>query len=997
MHGRPSTRRGHFHRVLAASALVLAALPITSRAALAQRESPLAIHREAVRAVERDSTNAARARWAGRLRADPRDRAAQLGLATLLDFTYADAAAIQGYRALVAGVAGTPDSYAAFAMSAWARLDEARGALGDAREEFAAARQVAARAGDSVAAGIAALSQAFDRANNVSMAAGMATLDTAGRLLASAHDDALAADLARRRATLLAVQLKPETRAVADSGILLARRAGARRVEADAMRALALYHRMRGFPDSALAALDTTAALQRAARDERALPETMVRIANELLGQRRLGEARTILLAAQPHARVSHNDYALAATENGLGAVAMRVHDLPAARRHVDRALALNRAAGDSTSLYVVETYRVSLLLDTGLPDSARDVQQRVIAHYSRSREIPEVVIGYRTLASIEMAAGNYPAAARALDSADALARANKLATARPPLWFERARLLRRLERDADAAALLRRYLATLAPSDGVARWDAQVYLAEITARHGDAAGAAAQLRAAADALDRWRDAQRDTTLRLLAFQASTHEESDRDAYFARTIAELARRDLMAAAFEQAERRRARTLVERIAEGEALRTTRTGERRGTLGLPTTRATLTSVMAGLPDDHTALLEYVVGAGTAPTTLFVVTRHGARALILPSADSLLPTIRRFLASAESGDDIAPLARSLGAALLQRGTDSLEPGITRLVVVPDGVLHRLPFDALRLADDRIALDRYETAVAPSAEVALLLWKRDRDRPASRGRPRVLAFGDARFSGAPMLDAEDTLPRLPESGREARIAARFGTGSVLRLRDDASESYLKGAPLDSFAVLHIATHAFVDDRTLARSAIALSPGGNENGVVSPGDLAALELGVDLVVLSACRSAGGVVVGGEGVQGLTAPLLAAGARAVVATYWPIDDQETVTLVRDFYDALARGVTTGAALRSAKLAALRRGRPARDWASFTVIGDPMVRVPLAPPPGGMPRSLLIAAGMALFGVGMIALIRRRPRSTPAAAKTTGPRRPPSDR
>jgi len=112
--------------VLAASALALAALPTTSRAALAQRESPLAIHREAVRAVERDSTNVARARWTSRLRADPRDRAAQLGLATLLDFTYADTAAIQHYRALVEGAKDTPDRYAAFAMSAWARLDEAQ-------------------------------------------------------------------------------------------------------------------------------------------------------------------------------------------------------------------------------------------------------------------------------------------------------------------------------------------------------------------------------------------------------------------------------------------------------------------------------------------------------------------------------------------------------------------------------------------------------------------------------------------------------------------------------------------------------------------------------------------------------------------------------------------------------------------------------------------------------------------------------------------------------
>jgi len=373
-----------------------------------------------------------------------------------------------------------------------------------------------------------------------------------------------------------------------------------------------------------------------------------------------------------------------------------------------------------------------------------------------------------------------------------------------------------------------------------------------------------------------------------------------------------------------------------------------------------RTAASALAASLPAD-VALLEYVTGAGGAPTTLFVTTRGGVRAVTVASVDTLLPAVRRLVAAIESGDEATTLARTLGDALLAPALDLLGSDVTRLVIVPDGALHRVPFDALRLADGRSALERYEISLAPSAAVLALLWK----RAALHGAARVLAFGDPAFNaerttselllasrGGRTLRGDSSgnaFVRLPESGREARIAASYGTGSVARLGEDATAAYLKRAPLDSFRVLHFATHALVDERSLLRSAVVLAPGEGDDGLVSPGDLAALPLNADLVVLSACRSAGGVVVDGEGVQGLTAPLLAAGARAVVATAWPIDDHQTVALIEDLYRALSRGATVGSALREAKLAAMRRGAPVRDWASFTVIGDPTVTVPLEAP------------------------------------------------
>ena len=927
----------------------------------AQGEAPLVIERQALTAVEHDSATAMRARWTARVAASDADRAARLGLALLHDLTYAYADAARDYAVLADTTIAPPDRYAAFAEMAWARMDDGRGAVGDAITRYATARELARRVNDSVSAGMAAAAQAFLRVNLTGMDAGVATLDTAERLVPR-DLDAIWSDLRRRRASLLAVQIDPKARDLANEAIALARRAADRRAEANAWRALALYHRMRGFPDSNTIALRRTAELQRAARDRRALAETLVRIADAQLTERRLGLARETLLEVQGEARASHNDYALAASETGLGDLALRVHDLPSAEQHLTRAAALNLAANDSGSLTVVRNYQVNALMDAGWLDSAEVIQRGILAHFERTREVTDAVQARRVLATIAMLRGDLAAASRDLDVADSVVRRHRIPGAASALEYDRARLERMRGHDAGAARLLTHYLGGLRADDGVARWDVQVRLAEIEARTGSATSAAHRLARAADALEGWRARQSDSTLRLLAFQTSSYEQGDRDTYFARAIAALAARGEEDAAFEHAERRRARTLAERMVQASALRSARGADsthRGSAIAVP--RATVTSVASALPGDDIALLEYVTGAMGAPTTLFVMTRRGARTVTLASADTLLPVVRRLLAAIASGDDVTSLARTLGDALLAPALDSLGAGVTRLVIVPDGVLHRVPFDALRLRDGRAALERYEISLAPSAAVAALLWK----RAPTHGPARVLAFGDPAFDTERVTtelqlasrdarttrggDARSMFVRLPESGREAEIAASYGTGSVARLRDAATASYLRHAPLDSFRVLHFATHALVDDRSLLKSAVVLAPSVGDDGLVSPGDLAALPLRADLVVLSACRSAGGVVVDGEGVQGLTAPLLAAGARAVVATAWPIDDHETVAVIEDFYRELSRGRTVGSALREAKLAAMRRGAPARDWASFTVIGDATVRVPLEAP------------------------------------------------
>ena len=226
-----------------------------------------------------------------------------------------------------------------------------------------------------------------------------------------------------------------------------------------------------------------------------------------------------------------------------------------------------------------------------------------------------------------------------------------------------------------------------------------------------------------------------------MAFQATATDESDRNSSVPRVIAALAAGGRADAAFGLAERRRARELGRRLYEASALELSPAP----VVSRPVTASSLGAarIAALLPDDSTALVEYVTGALGAPTTAFVVTRRGglAPARILAPADSLTGAIARLIALLAKGEAAPAEARSLAVALLDPALAELDSGVTRLIIVPDGPLHRIPWDALRLDDGRFVVERYAIAIAPSAETLALLW----GRPAPpRGPARLLAFGD-------------------------------------------------------------------------------------------------------------------------------------------------------------------------------------------------------------------------------------------------------------
>src|SRR5262249_58035781 len=112
----------------------------------------------------------------------------------------------------------------------------------------------------------------------------------------------------------------------------------------------------------------------------------------------------------------------------------------------------------------------------------------------------------------------------------------------------------------------------------------------------------------------------------------------------------------------------------------------------------------------------------------------------------------------------------------------------------------------------------------------------------PPASGPVRLLALGDPTFAspGAEPFPVAGGLPRLEASAREVALVARYAPEAEVRLRAAASAAWLKRADLTPFRVLHLATHAVVDESTAARTALALAPGDGDDGFVAPGELAA-------------------------------------------------------------------------------------------------------------------------------------------------------------
>lgn len=356
--------------------------------------------------------------------------------------------------------------------------------------------------------------------------------------------------------------------------------------------------------------------------------------------------------------------------------------------------------------------------------------------------------------------------------------------------------------------------------------------------------------------------------------------------------------------------------------------------------------LEGVAAALaPDD--ALVLYQTAGGEAAHAV-VVRRTGARLVDLGPAAAIEARAEAWLRVLPAADGDDREAAAVAHDLLVRPLEPALAGARRLLLVPDGVLAFVPFEALlrRTApggpgggagsEERL-VERYDVAYAPSAGVLAALRGESGSVAAGRG---VLALGDPDLGAAaaqfPALtasraEAEALVARVPEAERTLLLGKEAGVERLLAAL---------GADRPRRRVVHLACHGLVNPAVPRATGLLLAGG----EILDVDRLGRERWNADLVTLAACDSGRGRVVAGEGVLGLVRAVLLTGVPRVVTSQWVVDDGATRRLMDAFYDGLlTRSLPPARALAEAKRAVLAAGGPGASpalWAAFVLWGLP---------------------------------------------------------
>jgi CHAT domain-containing protein len=389
----------------------------------------------------------------------------------------------------------------------------------------------------------------------------------------------------------------------------------------------------------------------------------------------------------------------------------------------------------------------------------------------------------------------------------------------------------------------------------------------------------------------------------------------------------------------------------------------------------TPVSLTEAGRLIPNPATAVLEYVVTDDF--TYLFVLTKgQQPQAKLESSAD--LPALNVYTINIKQ-KELAERVGRLHGRLSQKDIDYSKPSRdlydlligparadlknkTNLIVVPDGVLWQVPFQALQPSPSRFLIQDYTISYAPSLTVLReMMSLKQKRHPASGELSTLIAFGNPDFDVTtaanlqaiyPEVLADEKLLPLPQTEHLVKTLSRlYGPDrSKVYVRSEAREDRAK-KEAGTCRILQFATHGILDDANPMYSRLVMSQSGvgeQEDGMLETWEVMKLDLNAEMVVLSACDTARGRVAGGEGMIGLAWAFFVAGCPTTVVSQWKVEVNSTNELMVEFHKKLksiiegrSPGVSKARALRDAMMKLMRNPsyRHPFYWAPFVVIGD----------------------------------------------------------
>jgi CHAT domain-containing protein len=379
-----------------------------------------------------------------------------------------------------------------------------------------------------------------------------------------------------------------------------------------------------------------------------------------------------------------------------------------------------------------------------------------------------------------------------------------------------------------------------------------------------------------------------------------------------------------------------------------------------------------VQRQLLDRETALVRFVLGGQRS--YLWLVTARGLSTAILPpraEIDSLAKRVHELVSTtpaSRAGDGRQAFQREaerLSAILF--GPVAGQLAARRLLIVSDGLLQFVPFAALPQPGSRAPMiAQHEIVMLPSASMLAVLRGEARRRVGER--KTLFVFADPVYestdprvertttassgrAGNPGVTAGLATRRLPFSRREANsilsLVPASDRGQALGFEADRDTA--TGPGLRDYRIVHFAAHARLDDTHPELSGLVLSlvdsRGEAQDGLLRLHEIYnRMSLRADLVVLSACETAIGADVPGEGLMGLARGFFAAGAARIVASLYKVDDDAASELMTWFYEEMLTGErqAPAAALRAAQLKMLGQARWQDPywWSGFAAYGEP---------------------------------------------------------
>ena len=269
------------------------------------------------------------------------------------------------------------------------------------------------------------------------------------------------------------------------------------------------------------------------------------------------------------------------------------------------------------------------------------------------------------------------------------------------------------------------------------------------------------------------------------------------------------------------------------------------------------------------------------------------------------------------------------------------------TNLVIIPGGKVADVPFQALMNENGRYLIEDFAVSYAPSVTTLAEMQANRRKLAGYQYDGDFLAFGNPKLSNETIAKfrsryRDGKLGNLPEAEAEVNAIGKFYPNKRILTGGKATEDVWREEAA-KFRILHLATHGLSDGEKPLYSHVLLAADADDDGLIEGREIADLKLNAEMVVLSACETARGREIDGEGLVGLAWSFAAAGVPTVVASSWKVDSETTADLMVDFYGELNKKskLSKAEALQAAVIKKINNPATKNPfyWAGFSLIGD----------------------------------------------------------